>query len=108
MLRVVRTDKAWDGRAELNLTPSLLLSSSVTLGKLQGTHGSNGDENSRLSKDPHEPPSTIFGANWMESRISIDANAFPSLHPMGIAGLGDAPPPRPGRWQRLQRPLARD
>lgn len=61
MLRVVRTDKAWDGRAELNLTPSLLLSSSVTLGKLQGTHGSNGDENSRLCKDhmSHLAPSLV-------------------------------------------------
>lgn len=95
---------AWEaanmsGQAELNLTPSGFLSSSVTLSKsfkfseLQGAHGSNGDKNFHLPEDIQKPPNQIF------SKAS-------SLHLVGISGVGCSPPPRSGHWQLLQRPLA--
>ena len=55
------------GKAKLNLTPALLLSSRMTLGKslkfseLQGAHGSNEGKHSPLPEDLHRPPRKIFG-----------------------------------------------
>lgn len=99
-LGVIRTGMDWKaanmpGQAELNLTRSVFLSSSVTLSKsfkfseLQGAHGSNGDKNFHLPEDIQKPPSKIF------------SNAS-SLHLVGISGVGCSPPPRSGHWQLLQ------
>ena len=38
----------------------------------------------------------------------MDADASPSLYPVGISGPVAAPSPRPGHWHLLQRPLAQD
>lgn len=88
------------GQAELNLTLTVFLSSWVTLGKslnfseLQGAPESNGDENFHLPEDLQKPHRKTF------------ANAFPSLHLMGISGVGGSPPPRSGLWHLLCWPLA--
>lgn len=71
------------------MTPSLLLSSCMTLGKslnfseLQGARGSDEDKHSPLPEDLHRPPRKIFGTEYTESRGST--SAFPSLYLMGIS-----------------------